>query len=303
MNAPAALFARAERRQRLGSIVHILMQKPQWVNKKISLSSCRQTKAILRSFNAHSVCEEALCPNITECFKAGVATFLILGNTCTRRCMFCAVSKGIPQKVDHSEVFEIKNAVKKLGLRYVVVTSPTRDDLADGGSKIFCEVVKEIKSHDKAIKVEILIPDFLGSRNSIEKAAHCGADVVSHNIETVPSLYTKVRIGADYRRSLYVLNLVKELDNDIFTKSGLMLGLGEKEEEVIEVFRDLREAQCDFLTLGQYLAPTTGHYPVKEYVSSQKFFHLANQAYGLGFRKVKSSTYTRSSYLAHTFFT
>jgi len=279
----------------------LLMQKPQWLNKKINLAHCHQLKKSLRKFRVHTVCEEALCPNISECFNQSVATFLILGTSCTRKCKFCAVDKIKPKAVDYNEPLKIKKAVKELNLSYVVITSVTRDDLADGGAQIFCDTVKEIKSLNKNIKVEILIPDFAGNISAIKKIAQLSADVISHNVETVPSLYAKIRTGANYQRSLMVLNSLKVLNKSIFTKSGLMLGLGEEIPQVLEVLRDLRKANCDFLTLGQYLPPSLGHYPVKNYISPEKFNALAKEAYQLGFKQVKSSAFTRSSYLAHTF--
>lgn len=277
------------------------MKKPNWLKKKINLSFCRKTKQVIRDLNLHTVCEESLCPNIAECFKSGIATFMILGDNCTRKCSFCNVGKDKPSKIDYNEPVRIKEVVKKLKLNYVIITSPTRDDLKDYGAGIFCETVKEIKSLNAKKKVEILIPDFLGNTSSIEKVANCGADVISHNIETVPSLYMVVRRGADYKRSLEVLSLIKKMNNKVYTKSGLILGLGEKKSEIINVFKGLRKAGCDFLTLGQYLPPSLGHYPVKEYLKPEKFLFLEKKAYDLGFKRVKSSPYVRSSYLAHTF--
>lgn len=275
--------------------------KPEWFDKKIELSCCHAMKASLRGLHLHTVCEASLCPNISECFKAGTATFMILGNRCTRSCGFCAVNKEKPLPVDYDEPARVAQAVEKLQLSYVVLTSPTRDDLADGGSLLFCQTVETIRHNNHRRKVEILIPDFLGNYDAIAKVASCGAEVVAHNIETVPSLYIKVRAKADYMRSLRVLASLKEDNPALFTKSSLILGLGEKDTEIIEVFNDLRSVGCDFLTLGQYLAPSLQHYPVKEYIHPQQFLYLEEKAYSLGFKKVKSSPYTRSSYLAHTF--
>ncbi|UCD15118.1 MAG: lipoyl synthase [Candidatus Omnitrophota bacterium] len=277
------------------------MKKPVWLNKKINLSGCRQMKQLSKELNLYTVCEEAFCPNICECFYEQVATFMILGNICTRNCKFCAITKGIPQKVDINEPARIKEAVKKLNLKYVVITSPTRDDLDDGGAGIFCQTVKEVKSLSFSPKVELLIPDFAGNISSLREISVCGADVISHNLETVPSLYPEVRNSADYNRSLGILRIIKSINNKVFTKSGIMLGLGEKRQEIINVLEDLRKANCDFLTLGQYLPPSLSSLAVKEYVSLEKFKYLEKEALKIGFKEIKSSPYTRSSYLAHTF--
>lgn len=226
---------------------------------------------------------------------------MILGNVCNRKCGFCAINQGKQAPVDETEPKRVAQAVKKLNLNYVVVTSPCRDDLRDGGAKIYFETVTKIKKLKPLRRVEILIPDFLGDKSAIEKVSVSSVDVIAHNIETVPSLYKKVRNNAEYLRSLKVLKLVKEFNKKVFTKSGLMLGLGETEEEVLEVLKDLRSVGCDFLTLGQYLAPSLRHYPVKEYVTLLKFAAFEKKAYALGFAKVKSSPYVRSSYLAHDF--
>ncbi len=226
---------------------------------------------------------------------------MILGDVCTRNCKFCAVSKRKPSAIDWDEPRRVAEAVMKLNLSYVVITSPTRDDISDGGAEIFCKTVEEIKKNCASRKVEILIPDFSGRDESLAKIASSKADVIGHNLETVPCLYSSIRPQADYRRSLSVLKLVKQLNGSIFTKSGIMLGLGEEEAQVIEVLSDLRQSGCDFLTLGQYLPPSLKHYPVKEYVALDKFLSLEKIAYELGFKKVKSSPYVRSSYLASQF--
>jgi lipoic acid synthetase len=277
------------------------MRKPYWLNKKIHFSQCREVKETLRRLDIHSVCEQALCPNMSDCFSNGVATFLILGNICTRDCSFCAISRGIPRKPNLSQPQKITQAVKTLKLRYVVITSPTRDDLKDAGAEMFCQVVKKIKDFDSFIKVEVLIPDFLGSRSLLKKVVSVKPDIISHNLETVSSLYAKVRQGAGYQRSLGVLKTIKEINPKIHTKSGLMLGLGEKDQEIIEALKDLRKTGCEFLTLGQYLAPSRKHYPVKTFITPEKFQYFAKKAYNLGFKTVKSSPYSRSSYLAHEF--
>lgn len=277
------------------------MRKPSWLNKKIDLAALAKVKGLMKGLNLHTVCQESLCPNISECFSHSAATFMILGNICTRQCQFCNVTKAIPNSIDPDEPKRVKEAVKALGLGYVVITSPTRDDLDDGGAKAFSSTVKEIKDFNQNIKVEILIPDFLGKEESIDIVANCTADVISHNLETIPSLYHEVRKGADYVRSLRVLRLLKEKNPDIYTKSGFMLGLGETDAEFMATLGDLRQVGCDFLTLGQYLPPSNKHFPLKEYISPEKFSYFEKNAKNLGFKAVKSSPYTRSSYLAHTF--
>ena len=278
----------------------IVFPKPSWLNKKVSLSSCHKVKSLLRDLHLHSVCEESFCPNISECFRQGVATFMILGDTCTRECTFCGINKGQSGLIDYEEPMRIAEAVKRLNLNYIVITSPTRDDLDDGGVGLFCQTVEEVMSLDPGKMVEILIPDFKGKRDLIEKAARCRAKVISHNLETPASLYTKVRTGAVYERSLEVLRLIKEMNEKVLTKSGLILGLGEKEEEVIQALLDLRSVGCDLLTLGQYLPPSLKHYPLKGYVSPDKFAYFQEYAQKIGFQGVKSAPYVRSSYLAHS---
>jgi len=277
------------------------MEKPSWLDKKLNLTACHEMKKFLRTLKLHTVCEESLCPNVSECFGEGIATFMILGDSCTRNCKFCAVNKKEPSGIDWDEPKRIAEAVKRLNLSYIVITSPTRDDIADGGAELFCRTIEEIKNLDSSKKVEILIPDFLGKAGPLTKVANSRADVISHNLETVPHLYADIRPQASYKRSLSVLKTLKELNKNIFTKSGIMLGLGEEERQVIDVFYDLLRADCDFLTLGQYLAPSLSHYPVKEYITPAKFLSLEKMAYNLGFKKVKSSPYSRSSYMASQF--
>jgi lipoic acid synthetase len=291
------------------------MLKPAWLNKKINPSLCRTMKKFLRNYQLNTVCEESLCPNIEECFKENTATFMILGKICTRNCSFCAVKKEKPLPADYDEPARIASAVRQLRLKYVVITSPTRDDLRDGGADLFYLTVEEIKkinnsiykitpsgnTNKSSIKVEILVPDFLGKINSIEKISLSRADVISHNLETVPSLYKQIRSQASYKRSLGLLEKVKNFNKIAYTKSGLMLGLGEEDYEIEQTLKDLRSVNCDFLTLGQYLAPTRSHYEVKSYISEKTFLDLKNLAYSLGFKKVQSSAYSRSSYLASQF--
>jgi len=278
------------------------MQKPAWCNKKIDLAACNNLKQLLRGLRLHTVCEESHCPNISECFDKKLATFMILGDICTRTCAFCNVSKGAPRALDYQEPERVAKAVRLLGLTYVVITSPTRDDVDDGGAELFCQTVRQLKRLSPTPHVEILIPDFLGNIRALGKIASCGVDVISHNIETCPSLYIKVRKGADYQRSLKVLEIVKEQSpKKVFTKSGLMLGLGESLNEVIGVMQDLRSLDCDFLTLGQYLPPSRRHYPLSQYIHPAQFKHLESTALAMGFKGVQSGTYVRSSYAAHTF--
>jgi lipoic acid synthetase len=272
--------------------------KPQWLNKKIDLTDCRKIKTLLRSLSLHTVCEEAKCPNIGECFNCGVVTIMILGSSCTRGCKFCGVSKEKPVAIDLNEPQRVKAAVDKLKLKYVVVTSPTRDDLSDGGLSQFINTVDALKDISKKLRVEILVPDFLGQHDLWKRLAGCSADVISHNVETVPSLYRDVRQGSDYRRSLDLLKTVKEVNSAIVTKSGLMLGLGETKEEVLQVLLDLRMIDCDIITIGQYLAPSKKHHPVKKYVDLKEFKFFEQAALDLGFKQVRSSPYVRSSYLA-----
>ncbi len=280
----------------------MLSLKPSWLKKKIDLNSLKNMKALLRRNGLHTVCEEALCPNIGECFSRGVATFLILGRICTRGCRFCNVKKGKPFGLDKDEPLHVAQAAKTLNLKHVVITSVTRDDLEDGGAQMFLETVKKIKSFLPQATVEILIPDFRGKEEYLDKIAFSGADIIGHNIETVPRLYPLLREGADYRWSLRVLRIIKERSPAVYTKSGIMLGLGETEGEVLEVLKDLRKVGCDFLSIGQYLRPTSRHFPVREYVEPYRFLHYKDMAQKLGFLHTESGPYVRSSYLAPNYF-
>lgn len=277
------------------------MKKAPWLNKKISLRDLHKLKTLFGELKINTVCEEALCPNISECFSKGVATFMILGDICTRSCKFCAVKEGIPTCIDLDEPKKIKEAVRLLKLEYVVITSPARDDLEDGGAQIFACSILELKMLSFVKKIEVLIPDFLLNKKAIKLILETIPSVVAHNTETVPSLYKELRPQADYKRSLNALELVKEFNKNILTKSGIMLGLGEKDYEVKDVLDDLRRVGCDFLSIGQYLPPSLAHYPVKEYVHPEKFSYFEHLAYGLGFKHVMSSPYVRSSYMADTY--
>jgi len=277
------------------------MRKPPWLNKKINLKACHTLKLLLKDLKLHTICEEAGCPNISECFSKKTATFLILGDICTRNCRFCGVKKGKPCPVDEREPERVAEAVRRLNLRHVVITSVTRDDLPDGGAEQFAQTILSIKKVMPNIIIEVLIPDFKGNRQAIERVIKAGPDVIGHNIETVPRLYPDVRQAADYFRSLEVLKAVKTLSNGIYTKSGLMLGLGEEEGEVLEAFKALREADCGFLSLGQYLPPSSKSFPVKEYIHPDKFNYYKEKALSLGFLYVASGPYVRSSYLAEEY--
>lgn len=274
------------------------MRKPAWLHKKISLSAARPLKQLLRSNNLHTVCEEASCPNLSECFSCGIATFMILGNVCTRSCTFCGLEKGLPALVDEHESQRIVQAIERLGLRYAVITSPTRDDLADGGAQAFCTITGALKRLPQPPVIELLIPDFFAAQDAIERVAVSGADVIGHNIETVPAIYAAVRKGADYQRSLQVLTLLKRYNSTIRVKTGIMLGLGERTVEVMRVMRDVRACGCDTITLGQYLAPSKKHYPVQEYIHPTVFEQYKEAALAMGFVNVQSAPYVRSSYQA-----
>lgn len=270
---------------------------PDWLRKKLDWRDTKEIKSLLRELDLHTVCEGARCPNISECFRNSQATFMILGDICTRGCKFCAIKRGYPQPPDENEPQRVAKAVKKLGLKYVVITSVTRDDLPDYGADHFYRTIKYIKNLNQT-KIEVLTPDFKGSLESIKRVMEARPDVFNHNLETVLRLYPLVRPDALYMRSLDILRVVKELDGSICTKSGLMLGLGEREDEVIQVMCDLRSVGCDILTLGQYLQPSFNHYPVSEYLKTQEFDKYRKTAEELNFSFVASGPYVRSSYMA-----
>ncbi|MDD5129481.1 MAG: lipoyl synthase [Candidatus Omnitrophica bacterium] len=272
--------------------------KPVWLNKKISLKDCAQIKQILRTYHLNTVCEQAMCPNIGECFAQKVATFLILGKICTRNCSFCNIQKARPLPPDLDEPERLAQMVKQLGLKHIVVTSVTRDDLSDGGAGIFADTARRIHQQSPQATVELLIPDFGFSLASLKTVVASGPQIIAHNLETVPSLYKVTRQGADYQGSLGLLRVLKKIAPGIKTKSGLMLGLGEEPGEVLNVMDDLRSAGCDLLSIGQYLAPSQKHYPVKEYVSPDVFDDYKEKARRLGFLHIESGPYVRSSYLA-----
>ncbi len=255
-------------------------------------------RLFLRDSGVETVCEQALCPNIGECSGRGEATFLILGRQCTRGCSFCNIEKGKPEFPDPDEPARVADAAARLSLRHVVITSVTRDDLNDGGAGMFAETVRRVRRALPGSTIETLIPDFRLAHESLAAVADSRPDIIAHNVETVPSLYPEVRRGADYPRSLNVLRVVKKLAPCCKTKSGIMLGMGENPEEVHCVMRDLRGAGCDFLSIGQYLAPSRRHYPVKEYISPRQFNDYRSAGEKFGFAHVESGPYVRSSYLA-----
>jgi lipoic acid synthetase len=275
-------------------------EKPDWLKKKLNAdrSKLSEIKVMLRSLRLHTVCEEARCPNIGECFASRTATFMILGDICTRNCRFCAISKGIPGSPDPKESENISHAVHVLQLRHTVITSVTRDDLDDGGASQFVDVVRKLKENCPETTIELLIPDLNGNWKALEKIVREHPDVLNHNVETVPSLYSNVRPGATYERSIGLLQRVKEIDSSIITKSGIMVGLGEGEDEVKSVIEDLLGAGCSMLTIGQYLQPSLNHLPVVEYITPEQFEGYKIFALERGFSFVASGTLVRSSYHA-----
>lgn len=256
----------------------------------------RERNLLFRSLRLNTVCESARCPNLYDCFKRHTATFMLLGNICTRNCRFCAVNKGEPLILDSSEPENIVTAVKQLDIKYAVITSVTRDDLADGGAKQFALTVSLLRDCLQNIKIEVLIPDFQGKRESLEAVVKSRPEVIGHNLETVPRLYPIVRAQANYLRSLDLLSQIKKMDNSIITKSGIMAGLGEEKSEIIAVMEDLRKADCDILTIGQYLTPSPKHLPVKRFLPPAEFLELEQAAISLGFKQVSCGPLVRSSY-------
>lgn len=274
-------------------------KKPDWLKIRVkSNQKIDDVVEVLRRFSLHTVCEQAQCPNIYECFSKKTATFLIMGDVCTRDCTFCDVKKGNPKELNTDEPGMVAEAVEALGLEYVVITSVTRDDLEDGGASYFAECIRSIKGKSKHTKIEVLIPDFKGSFESVSKVVKASPDVVAHNIETIERLYPCVRPLASYRRSLDVLRMVKEINRSVFTKSGIMVGLGETKDEVKKALEDLRKAECDFVTIGQYLSPSKNHHPVVEFVHPDVFEEYKEFAISIGFKFVMSGPLVRSSYMA-----
>ncbi len=278
-------------------------RKPAWLKRGIPAGAAfRKVPDLLRRGGLHTVCEEALCPNRGECFSRGTATFLILGDRCTRDCRFCSVAHGPTGPPDPDEPARVAEAVREMGLQYVVITSVTRDDLEDGGAGLFARTIQEIRARNPEALVEVLIPDFQGDEQALCKVLDARPDVLNHNLETVPRLYPAARPGAVYRRSLELLERVGRYDPAIPVKSGLMLGLGETRREIDRTLRDLREAGCGLLTLGQYLQPTRKHLPVHRFVPPSEFEEWRGVALDLGFGEVASGPFVRSSYRAEAFY-
>jgi len=275
-------------------------RKPDWIRAKVPGGpEVSRLKQVLRSRNLHTVCEEATCPNLGECFQHGTATFMIMGDICTRRCPFCDVAHGRPESLDAQEPENLATTIQEMGLRYVVITSVDRDDLRDGGAGHFVACIERARELSPNLKIEVLVPDFRGRMDiALDIFRQAPPDVFNHNLETVPRLYREARPGADYQWSLDLLKRFKEEHPDVPTKSGLMLGLGEELSEVYEVMQDLRDHGCDMLTLGQYLQPTRHHLPVKRFVTPEEFDELAVQAKEMGFSQVASGPLVRSSYHA-----
>jgi lipoic acid synthetase len=274
-------------------------KKPDWIRVKAPVSEGYfATQKIMRDNGLHTVCEEAGCPNIGECWEKKHATFMIMGDTCTRACAFCNVKTGLPGALDANEPGHVADATAKLGLAHIVVTSVDRDDLPDGGARHFAETIRAIRGRCPQTTIEVLTPDFLRKDGALEIVVDAKPDVFNHNLETVPSLYLTVRPGARYFHSLRLLQRVKELDPAMFTKSGIMVGLGEDRNEVLQVMDDMRSAQVDFLTIGQYLQPTRKHHEVKRFVPPDEFAALETIAYTKGFLMVAASPLTRSSHHA-----
>ncbi|MFL2886799.1 MAG: lipoyl synthase [Candidatus Pelagibacter sp.] len=285
--------------EKVNKPINPIKKKPEWIRSKLLNSKeFFLTKTIVNKNSLVTVCQEANCPNITECWSKRHATFLIMGKTCTRACAFCDVITGKPKSLDPLEPFKIANAVRKLNLKHTVITSVDRDDLMDGGANHFYEIIIEIRKQNPSTTIEVLTPDFLRKGESYKKVVDAVPDVFNHNIETVPGLYRQVRPGSRYYASVELLNNVKKINKNIFTKSGIMVGLGENRDEILQVMDDLRSAKVDFLTIGQYLQPTAKHHPLDRYYKPEEFDELKSIAESKGFLLVSSSPLTRSSYHA-----
>ncbi len=285
--------------EKINKSINPIKKKPYWIRSKLLNSKeFFLTKSIVNQNNLKTVCQEANCPNITECWSKRHATFLIMGDTCTRACAFCDVITGKPKSLNPLEPLQIASAIKKLNLKHAVITSVDRDDLIDGGAKHFYEVIIETRKQNPKTTIEVLTPDFLRKGESFKKIVEAKPDVFNHNIETVPGLYRQVRPGSRYFASVELLKNIKKINNNIFTKSGLMVGLGENKDEIIQVMDDLRSADVDFLTIGQYLQPSVKHHPLDRYYSPEEFEELKNIAKSKGFLLVSSTPLTRSSYHA-----
>ncbi len=279
---------------------HKITRRPDWLKKKLPTTlSFGMTKNLLDKNGLNTVCEEARCPNRWECFSNKTATFLIMGPYCTRNCKFCSVEHRPPLPLNDNEIHGILEFTKKMSLKYVVVTSVTRDDLKDGGASFFAKLINFFKKRDPEVKIEVLIPDFKGDLPSLKMVVSASPNVLNHNIETVPRLYKHVRPRADYKRSLNLLKKAKEMDPSLVTKSGIMVGLGESWDEIIETLTHIRETGCDIITIGQYLQPTKRHMPVARYYHPEEFVQLGKIAKDIGFRGVVSGVFVRSSYRAY----
>jgi lipoic acid synthetase len=292
-----------------GPPLNSIQPAPKWLLEEVrqarkgrGAALISETSGLLTHLGLNTVCDEARCPNRGECFSHHTATFLILGDVCTRGCAFCAVKKGRPLPPEADEPQRLAQAVSELGLRHVVITSVTRDDLSDGGAAHYAWVVEALREYCPGVRVELLVPDFAGSKEALAAVLAAAPDILAHNLETVPRLYRQVRRGADYRRSLKVLQKAKLLSPKIITKSGLMLGLGEESAEIDEVLKELRAVDCDMLTLGQYLSPSLHHVPVAHYVNPEEFDGWRERALALGFKSVAAGALVRSSYKAPIFF-
>ena len=285
--------------EKIKNPINPIKKKPKWIRSQLTNSKeFFLTKTIVNNNNLVTVCQEANCPNITECWSKRHATFMIMGDTCTRACGFCDVKTGKPNKLDELEPIKIAQAVKKLNLKHVVITSVDRDDLDDGGSNHFYEVIHQTRKTNTNTTIEVLTPDFLRKGDAYKKVLEANPDVFNHNIETVPSLYLKVRPGSRYFASLELLKNAKKMNKKVFTKSGIMVGLGETRDEILQVMDDLKAADVDFLTIGQYLQPSVKHFPLDRYYTPKEFDELGTIAKAKGFLLVSSSPLTRSSYHA-----
>ena len=274
--------------------------KPDWLKVRAPGSpSYLRLKSLMRDLNLHTVCEEAQCPNIGECWNHGTATFMILGDVCTRSCSYCAIAHGRPETADTAEPARVAHAIETLGLNYVVITSVDRDDLEDGGASVFAETIRKTRARLPRCRIEVLIPDFQGNEEALRTVLDAGPDVLNHNTETVPRLYRMARSGGRYARTLELLERSRRYAPDIPTKTGLMVGLGEEIDEVLTTLTDLRGVDCQILTIGQYLRPTPAHAPMARYYHPDEFRHLKQAALDLGFVHVESGPLVRSSYHAH----
>ena len=305
MTKPLQLYEPPRRNASCGSSKKSVQYSPQrrhppWIKAKIPAGpNYADLKGLMRDLNLHTVCEEARCPNIGECWEHRTATFMILGDVCTRRCMFCAVTKGKPTHVDHDEPRRLGEAVGYLKLKHVVITSVNRDDLSDGGASVFAACIEASRRHSPGCTVEVLIPDLEGNWDALAVITKAKPDILNHNTETVPRLYRRARPQAVYQRTLGLLRLSKDMEGTTLTKSGLMVGLGEEMDELLRTMQDIRDTECDILTIGQYLSPTSRHLPIQRYYTPEEFEELRDAGMEMGFRHVESGALVRSSYHAH----